>query len=55
MSAKWAWGESEVVLVHVPEDSLERPETVALQAPFQDCAALLADQPPCIRTLPVAS
>jgi len=50
-----AWGESEVVLVHVPEYSPERLATVALQAPFQDCADLLAAQPPCIRTVPVAS
>jgi len=43
------------VLVHVPEYSPARPETVALQAPFQDCSDLLADHPPCIRTLPPAS
>ena len=35
ISAKRAWGESEVALVHVPEYSLARPETVALQAPSQ--------------------
>ena len=55
MSAKWACGESEIVLVHVPEYSPPRPETVALQAPSQDWADLLADHPPCIRILPVAS
>ena len=54
-SAKLAWDESEVALVHVPEYSPERPETVALQAPSQDRADLLADHPPCISTLPAAS
>ena len=55
ISAKCAWGESDVALVHVPEYSPARPETVALQAPFQDCGDLLADHPPCIKTLPLAS
>lgn len=41
--------------VHVPEYSPERPETVARHAPSQDRGDLLADQPPCIRTLPVVS
>jgi hypothetical protein len=41
--------------VHVPEYSAALPETVALHAPFHDCADLLADHPPCIRILPVAS
>jgi hypothetical protein len=44
-----------VVLVHVPEYSPELPETVALQAPFQACADLLAAHPPCIRILPEES
>ena len=55
ISAKLAWGESDVAQVHVPEYSPERPETVALQAPSQDRADLLADHPPCISTLPVVS
>jgi hypothetical protein len=55
ISAKWACGESEVALVHVPEYSPARPDTLALHAPSQDCADLLATQPPCISILPVAS
>lgn len=51
----WDCGGSDTGLAHVPEYSLERPETVALHAPFQDCADLLADQPPCIRILPLGS
>ena len=55
MSARLAWGESDVVLVHVPEYSPARPETLARHAPFQDRADLLAAHPPCMRILPVAS
>lgn len=49
------WAGSDTVLAHVPEYSPVRPETAALHAPFQDCADLLADQPPCMRILPLGS
>lgn len=55
IAARRAAGESETAPVHVPEYSPALPETAALHAPFHDCADLLADHPPCIRILPVAS
>jgi hypothetical protein len=50
-----ASGESDTAPVQVPEYSAAAPETMALQAPFHDCADLLADHPPRIRILPVWS
>ena len=55
MSARRPLGEIDTALVHVPEYSPVLPEIVDLQAPFHDWADLLADHPPCIRILPVAS
>jgi len=55
IAARRASGESDTALVHVPAYSAALPEAVALHAPFHDCADLLADHPPCIRILPVAS
>jgi hypothetical protein len=55
IAAKRASGESDTAPVQVPEYSAALPETLALHAPFHDCAALLADHPPRIRILPLAS
>ena len=55
IAARRASGESDTAPAHVPEYSAALPETVALHAPFHDCADLLADHPPRSRILPVAS
>lgn len=52
---KLASGGSEIEPVQVPEYSAELRSIVARQAPFQACWDLLADQPPCIRILPLVS
>ena len=55
ISIRLACGDADTEPVHVPANSPPFPTTVDLQAPFQDCADLLADQPPCSRILPLAS
>ncbi len=55
ISMSWDRLEADTELVHVPAYSLALPEMVALQAPFQVWADLLADQAPCSRILPLAS
>src|SRR5262249_50032421 len=55
IEARLASGGSETELVQAPAYSLGLRSTLARQAPLQPCADLLADQPPCIRTLPVES
>ena len=55
IAPRLASGGSEIEPVQVPEYSAELRSIVARQAPFQLCWDLLADQPPCIRMLPVAS
>src|SRR5262249_25061333 len=51
-SANPALGESATGAVQVPKYSPDRPETVARQEPFNDCADLREDRPP---TLPAAA
>lgn len=55
ISNKRALGEVDTALVHVPEYSPVLPEIADRQAPFQDWSDLLADHPPRIRILALAS
>jgi hypothetical protein len=48
-------GEADTVLVHVPENSPALPEIAERHAPFHDWPDLLADHPPRITVLALAS